>query len=207
MQNQSPTSKSVLEQQGDFWRWAFRKRSAVGRTGVWIVLLLSSGCGYRPVAMLLPDDRTLAVSTFSAQVADATVPAAVTRGVREALMSRGWKIVSDRKDSRPRLVGRVARYERTPTALNFPGQAQRYRLSMTLAYRLRHGDRRGPERQVVGISEYAVSPDAMRAQTAERQAVREAARQAGEALADALPELLSVPLESNPSPDLPSPHP
>jgi len=151
------------------------------------------------VILSLPADQTLALSPFDTQGADATVGAAVTRGVREALLSRGWPIVSPAAHPKAELTGRVVRYERTPMALDFQGRSQGYRLSVTLAYRLRSGDRLLPERQVVGMSEYVVSADATRGQTAERQAVREAARQAGEALADDLPALWPALWEAKPS--------
>jgi len=142
--------------------------------------------------MLRPADRTLALSTCDVEVADATGATAVTHAVREALRSRGWRVVSLEAYPKAELVGRVVRYERTPTAFDLQGRAQGYRLSITLGYRLQKSDHSLPERQVVGRSEYAVSTDAMRGQTAERQAVREAARQAGEALADTLPTLWST---------------
>lgn len=179
------------------------KRWVGAGAGLWIVLLLFSGCGYRSVATSLPADRVLALSTFDARIADATVVTAVTGGVREALLSRGWRIVAPTEHSKAELIGRVMRYERTPTVLDLRGRAQGYRLSITLAYRLGSGDRRLPERQVVGISEYAVSPDAARGQTAERQAAREAARQAGEALADTLPALWPVLSQATPISVLP----
>jgi len=202
-------SKSILKFRDVARRRAFQEVWAGAAAGIWVVLLLLSGCGYRPVTLSLPADRTLALSTFDAQIADATVATAVTGGVREALLSRGWPIVSPADHPGAEIVGRVVRYERTPTALDLPGRAQGYRLSITLAYRLRRGDRLLPERQVVGRSEYAVSANATRGQTAERQAVREAARQAGEALADALPvlweESLSPTLAPLLSPSPPSP--
>jgi len=170
--------------------------------GAWIILLLFLGCGYRFATIRPPVNETLAISTFDAQIADATVTIAVIRAVREALRLRGWQIVSPEKRPKAKLTGRVARYDRTPTALDLKGRATGYRLSITLAYRLDKGDRRLPEHQVVGTSEYAVFPDAARDQTAERQAVREAARQAGDALADALPVLWPALSQATPIFDL-----
>jgi len=190
-------SKSVFERRGNRRRFSSREIWA----GVWSVLLLFSGCGYRPATISLPADRTLAFSTFDAQIADATVATAVTRAIREALLSRGWRIVSPEENPKAELTGQIVKYKRTPTALDLKGRAQGYRLSMTLAYRLGNSDHRLPERQVIGTSEYAASPDAARGQTAERQAVREAARQAGEALADALPALWPALLQTTPTPD------
>lgn len=201
MRDWQATSQSVLERWDRGQRWASRKAWARTRKGVWILLLLFSGCGYRLVTTSIPADLTLALSTFYSPVADATVATAVTRGVREALLSRGWPIVSKEKQPRAELTGRVARYNRVPVALDSKGRAQGYRLSITLAYQLRSGERRLPERQVVGLSEYAVSADARAGQTAERQAVREAARQAGEALADVLPALWPALSKATPSPD------